>query len=112
MIFYIVPEDLDDVEQPNAYGYHFSVYHLLYVFLNAYPFWPSNRIHKSIEDIKQSDITDTFPLPGKYVFRYRYKFQNNLVWMDINSHSPKIPQFNGKIFIKATRISLNEGNMI
>lgn len=28
--------------------------------------------------------------------------------MDINNNSPKIPQFNGKIFVKATRVSWNK----
>ncbi|KAL4476551.1 hypothetical protein ABPG74_010284 [Tetrahymena malaccensis] len=87
MVFYIVPEDQDDIEQPNAFG-----------------------IHKNQEDIKPSDIADSFPLPGEYIFRYRYKFQNNIVWMDINSNSNKIPLFNGKIYIKATRVSWTKDN--
>ncbi|KAL4463531.1 hypothetical protein ABPG72_014934 [Tetrahymena utriculariae] len=87
MVFYIVPEDQDDIEQPNAFG-----------------------IHKNQEDIKPSDIADSFPLPGEYIFRYRYKFQNNIVWMDINSSSNKIPLFNRKIYIKATRVSWTKDN--
>lgn len=35
------------------------------------------------EDIKLDDIIKNFPLKGQYIFRFKYKFQTNTVWLDI-----------------------------
>ena len=56
------------------------------------------------EEIKLSDIKNTFPLEGEYIFRFKSKINNAVVWMDINEDA-KIPLFNNKIMMKATRIS-------
>lgn len=51
-----------------------------------------------------------FPLEGDYHFRFKYKLNNTIVWIDLNSDDDKLPIFNGRIFIKATRISWTSSN--
>ena len=58
----------------------------------------------AIDDIRLPDIRSMFPLEGEYIFRFKYKANNTVVWMDINEES-KIPFYNSKIIMKATRIS-------
>ena len=57
------------------------------------------------DEVKISDIKAMFPLEGEYIFRFKYKYNSSIVWMDLPNESNKIPLFNGKIVIKATRIS-------
>ena len=45
-----------------------------------------------------------FPLEGEYIFRFKIKIGNSVVWMDVKEDA-KIPLFNGKIIMKATRVS-------
>ena len=64
-----------------------------------------NSINMSQEEVQISDIRAMFPLEGEYIFRFKYKYNNTILWMDLPNDSAKIPIFNGKIFVKATRIS-------
>ena len=64
-----------------------------------------NSINMQQEEVRISDIKAMFPLEGEYIFRFKYKHNNSIVWMDLPNESNKIPLFNGKIVIKATRIS-------
>lgn len=48
MVFYHIPEDFDDPEQPNAFG-----------------------IGKNTEEVKLIDIKRSFPLEGCYHFRFK-----------------------------------------
>jgi len=82
LIYYYVPEDKDDPEVPNAFG-----------------------INIPQEEVRFSDIKQMFPLEGEYIFRFKYKYNSNNVWMDLPSDTTKLPLFNGKITMKATRIS-------
>lgn len=81
MIYYYVPEDLDDQDILNGFA-----------------------VPKS-SDVTLGDIRASFPLEGQYHFRFKHLYQKNPVWMDINNDSCKVPIFNGKIIAKATRIS-------
>ena len=44
-------------------------------------------------------------MEGEYYFRFKFKLGNSVAWMDLNSEDAKLPLFNGRIFVKATRIS-------
>lgn len=46
-----------------------------------------------------------FPIPGKYHYRYLKNLGNMTVWMDAVEDTLIIPPFEGKIFLKASRIS-------
>ncbi|CAD8076370.1 unnamed protein product [Paramecium sonneborni] len=87
LIYYIVPQDNDDVEIPNAFG-----------------------IGKQIDQVTLKDIKSSFPLQGEYIFRFRYKTSHNTVWLDLPTDTSQIPLFNNRILIKATRISWDTQN--
>ena len=59
------------------------------------------------ESITYSDIESNFPLEGKYIFRFKFKHSQKVVWLDLQSQrkSKSLPTYEGKIFVKATRIS-------
>lgn len=82
MVYYHIPEDFDDAEQPNAFG-----------------------IGKAVEDIKLSDIKRLFPIVGQYHFRFKHVSQKTTLWMDLNDDEAKAIPYQGKIVVKATRIS-------
>jgi len=82
LIYYIVPEDYDEQEQPNAFG-----------------------ISKSIDEIKLKDVRDHFPLEGTYHFRFKYQYHKAVVWMDLNNDDCKVPTFQDRVICKVTRIN-------
>jgi len=59
------------------------------------------------DEIRLAHIKKYFPLSGEYIFRFKYKYNNQIVWMDVPENSKKLPIFEGRIFLKATRISWN-----
>lgn len=83
LIHYYVPEDLDDIDIPNAFG-----------------------IKKAIKELTVNDIRASFPLDGEYHFRFKYKHGSEYVWMDIPRLDAKPPIIDGKIVIKASRRTL------
>ncbi|CAD8060209.1 unnamed protein product [Paramecium primaurelia] len=87
LIYYVVPQDNDDIEIPNAFG-----------------------IGKPVDQITLKDIKTSFPLQGEYIFRFRYKTMHNTVWLDLPTDTSQIPLFNNRILIKATRISWDVQN--
>ncbi|CAK68740.1 unnamed protein product (macronuclear) [Paramecium tetraurelia] len=87
LIYYIVPQDNDDVEIPNAFG-----------------------IGKPVDQVTLKDVKSSFPLQGEYIFRFRYKTSHNTVWLDLPTDTSQIPLFNNRILIKATRISWETQN--
>ncbi len=82
LIYYFVPEDKEDQEKLNAF-----------------------IIYKDIDSLRLRDITENFPLPGQYYFRFKFKFDNKNVWIDFNNEDAKLPRLDNKIIIKATRVS-------
>ena len=82
LIYYYVPEDMDDIDVPNAFG-----------------------IKKGMQDICVSDIQACFPMEGRYHFRFKYKYGTEYVWMDVPKPDSKPPIVDGKIVFKATRKS-------
>ena len=80
LVFYIIPEDLDDIQIPNAFA-----------------------IPKDKNDITLTDIEKYFPLEGKFQFRFQYKYSDSIVWLDLNNKKVKVPQFDEKIIMKVTR---------
>jgi hypothetical protein len=82
MVYYHIPEDFDDPEQPNAFG-----------------------IGKTVDEIKLSDVKRLFPIVGTYHFRFKHVSNKTTLWMDLNDDDSKAISYQGKIVIKATRIS-------
>ena len=80
LLHYYIPEDKDDLEILNAFA-----------------------IKKASEEIRLKDIEENFPLEGQYHFRFKYKYMDDYVWMDINNQNCKLPLMNNKIIMKVTR---------
>ena len=88
LVFYYVPEDLDELSTPNAYA-----------------------IPKKLEDITLTDIEKLFPLcQGQkqeedfpFHFRFKYRYNSQTVWLDLNNKRVKVPKCDGKIIMKVTR---------
>jgi hypothetical protein len=87
LVYYYLPEDRDESEKLNAF-----------------------IIYKD-RDIKINDIKENFPLPGKYYYRFKFKFQEKIVWIDLGNPDANLPMFDGKIIMKVTRISWDEDRM-
>jgi hypothetical protein len=70
LIHYFIPEDFDDEREPNAFF-----------------------IRKAIHDISLGDLRKAFPVHGEYLFRFKYRYNKNLVWIDLGGETSKVPTF-------------------
>jgi len=85
---YFIPDDGDTEEAPN-------------VFLAP----------KSSSITKLGTIKSSFPLPGKYHFRFKTSLDPNsslAVWMDCVDDSKAVPMYQTSIIAKVTRIGLED----
>mmetsp|Transcript_16154 Transcript_16154/g.14085 ORF Transcript_16154/g.14085 Transcript_16154/m.14085 type:complete len:114 (+) Transcript_16154:53-394(+) len=80
LVFYIIPEDLDDLQIPNAFA-----------------------IPREASKITLNDIEKFFPLKGEHQFRFQFKHLDQVVWLDLNNKKVKVPQHNERIVMKVTR---------
>ena len=89
LVFYYIPEDFDELSTPNAYA-----------------------IPKPLADITLTDIEQLFPLckdkmksneDCPFHFRFKYKYNAQSVWLDLNNKRVKVPKCDGKIIMKVTR---------
>ena len=65
-------------------------------------------IPKNVGDITLADIESLFPLGmgesgNDFHFRFKYKYNNQAVWLDLNNKQCKVPKFDNKIIMKVTR---------
>eukprot|EP01071_Lankesteria_metandrocarpae_P000870 Lankesteria_metandrocarpae@DN1121_c0_g1_i1.p1 len=81
LLLYCVANDHDDFDNPNAF-----------------------TISKRTEDITLRDVKSQFPLPGRYHFRFKMKFDTDFVWIDVTNDDVYVPSYHSKIFIKALRL--------
>ena len=65
-------------------------------------------IHQHIDKISLADIRREFPVPGNYHFRFQFVYQRNVVWLDLNNETCKVPRVDGIISIKALRLKWKE----
>ena len=91
MVYYYIPEDLDELTVPNAY-----------------------MIPKELGEITLGDVEKHFPLSKEFVdkfhFRFKYKYNDGPVWLDLNNKKIKVPKYespNGNkiILMKVTRVT-------
>ena len=85
LVYYYVPEDYDDQEVLNAFG-----------------------VNKGVNEVTLKDIRDNFPMEGNYHFRFKCTVSKIPVWLDVPNERERVPHFNSKIIMKATRISWGE----
>ena len=60
-----------------------------------------------MSDVRLHDIKTHFPVPGDYHFRFQFKYQGTLVWLDLSNDDCALPQVDGMIVMKVTRKSWN-----
>ncbi len=60
-------------------------------------------IPKFIQEITLGDIEKLFPLNGEFHFRFKYKYNGQSVWLDLNNKKCKVPMVENKIIMKVTR---------
>ena len=86
LVYYYIPEDLDELGTPNAYA-----------------------IPKNAAEITLQDVESLFPLNvargsgDHFHFRFKYKYNSQSVWLDLNNKKVKVPKCDGKIIMKVTR---------
>ena len=80
LVFYYVPEDKDELATPNAFA-----------------------VNKPLDNITLADIEDKFPLEGEFLFRFKYLYQNQKVWLDLSNKKCNVPKCDKKIIMKVTR---------
>lgn len=80
LVYYYIPEDNETHDKLNAF-----------------------IIYKNLDGIKLDDIKENFPLPGEYIFRFKFKIQNSDIWIDLSTDV--IPKYEGKIIMKVARLS-------
>jgi hypothetical protein len=83
LVYYYLPQDGDDPEHPNVF---------------CVP-------DREASNLTIADIRRLFPLAGTYLFRVKHSYQNRLVWLDPATASARVPTYNGRVFVKATRVA-------
>mmetsp|Transcript_52181 Transcript_52181/g.154005 ORF Transcript_52181/g.154005 Transcript_52181/m.154005 type:complete len:168 (-) Transcript_52181:66-569(-) len=86
LVYYFIPGDNDDVEHPNAF-----------------------EVPSSGGGVKLCDVRARFPLPGKYHFRFRMRWEASQIWMDVTNEQSAVPVYEDKIVAKVLRINWGEG---
>ena len=61
-------------------------------------------VNKEQDEITLNDIKAGFPLEGEFFYRFKYRYNNASVWLDLSNHKCPVPKFDGKIIMKATRL--------
>mmetsp|Transcript_56731 Transcript_56731/g.148596 ORF Transcript_56731/g.148596 Transcript_56731/m.148596 type:complete len:181 (+) Transcript_56731:74-616(+) len=86
VVYYLLPGDNDDSEHPNAF----------------------EVIPAGGPGVKLRDIRSRFPLPGKYHFRFKMRWESGPIWMDVTNEDSSVPLFDDRIFMKVLRFSWND----
>jgi hypothetical protein len=68
-------------------------------------------VPKNQDDITLIDIEKLFPLDGDFHFRFKYKYNGQSVWLDLNNKKCKVPKCDGKIIMKVTRKNPKNGKL-
>ena len=69
-------------------------------------------IPKNLNDISLADIEKVFPLDGEFHFRFKYKYNTQQVWLDLNNKQCKVPKYDNKIVMKVTRKLAKNGKRL
>lgn len=81
-IKYFIPEDGDEFDHPNVFTL------------------TSNGGSPTLLDVKRS-----FPVPGRYHFRFLRTLNDTKVWIDLANENDSVPIFDGQIIAKISRLS-------
>lgn len=87
VVYYWIPTDDDEQDSPNAF----------------------EVLQRDAGGVKLRDVRARFPLPGRYHFRFRMKWDSGYVWMDVTNEDSMVPISESGIFAKVLRLSWNNG---
>ncbi|CAM9474318.1 unnamed protein product, partial [Scytosiphon promiscuus] len=82
---YYIPSDGDDPSHPNVFQL------------------PSGLVGSG--SVRCGDVERHFPLPGRYHFRFKKKFRDAFVWVDMADPASAVPSCDGVFTAKITRLS-------
>jgi len=83
MINYVILEDGDTLNQPNAFG-----------------------IKKDFFSITLKDIYRHFPIVGQYLFRFKCMTEDGIkIWLDFKHLNHPVPTYKKRIIMKVERVS-------
>eukprot|EP00941_MAST-03F_sp_MAST-3F-sp1_P006526 g6526.t1 len=85
-VYYHIPADGDEEDHPNVV----SVSH-------------------PIDGLRLGHLKKAFPVPGSYHFRCKLKWKNTFVWLDVIDDNGILPNFEGRVSVKATRFKRGIG---
>ncbi|CAN0338378.1 unnamed protein product, partial [Discosporangium mesarthrocarpum] len=91
MIRYFIPSDGDDPDHPNVFQLH------------------SSSVTNGT--VRFADVKARFPLPGSYHFRFKKKFRDGFVWVDMSDGSTIVPSYEGVYTAKVARLPLNNSTV-
>eukprot|EP00903_Cladosiphon_okamuranus_P021641 g19895.t2 len=91
MIRYFIPADGDDPSHPNVFQL------------------PSGLVGSGT--VRFGDVERNFPLPGRFHFRFKKKFRDAFVWVDMPDPAAPVPACDGVFTAKITRLSDGRGDV-
>ena len=60
-------------------------------------------MQKPLDKVTKQDIITHFPLEGTFYFRFKFLYGTERVWLDLEQLHCKVPKYENKIIVKATR---------
>ncbi|CEG46200.1 apicomplexan specific region near n-terminus [Plasmopara halstedii] len=57
-----------------------------------------------VEQLRLLHVKKSFPLPGDFHFRFKTAFEGTYVWLDVVNDADPVPDFNGLVISKISRV--------
>ncbi|KAE9009766.1 hypothetical protein PR003_g15945 [Phytophthora rubi] len=57
-----------------------------------------------VEQLRLQHVKKSFPLPGDFHFRFKTAFEGTYVWLDVVNDADPVPDFNGLVVCKISRV--------
>ncbi|OWZ23639.1 hypothetical protein PHMEG_0001443 [Phytophthora megakarya] len=57
-----------------------------------------------VEQLRLQHVKKSFPLPGAFHFRFKTAFEGTYVWLDVVNDADPVPDFNGLVICKISRV--------
>ncbi|KAI9913902.1 hypothetical protein PsorP6_005181 [Peronosclerospora sorghi] len=100
MLNYFIPEDGDSSDHLNVVPLprvdQLRLQHVKKVVMSC-------KIHHFVIALTMFDM-QRFPLPGDFHYRFKTAFEGTYVWLDVVNDSDPVPDFNGLVICKISRV--------
>ncbi|KAG3102344.1 hypothetical protein PI124_g12480 [Phytophthora idaei] len=57
-----------------------------------------------VDQLRLQHVKKSFPLPGDFHFRFKTAFEGTYVWLDVVNDADPVPDFNGLVICKISRV--------